>query len=360
MNLLNHANLNQNELRNAVVQVLASAPSSPKLGQMYFDSTANRFLTWNGSAFALKATDSDSLGGQAGSYYLSRSNHTGQQTASTISDFATTAKSYTLDSFAKPVANVDFNAFRLVNLADPVNPQDGATMNWVMGQVQSSAAGIDSKPSVRVVAVSNITLSGLQTLDSVSLSAGDRVLARGQTTASQNGVYVVGSGAWGRAVDADQTGEITPGAFWYVEEGTVYGSSQWRCANTGVVTLGTTAITINQFGQTINYTAMNGVQIAGSVISIALATASGLVADSSGLRVDTTVVARKFSGAIGDGSSTAITVTHNLGTLDITASVRDTSGNFVYPDIQAATVNTAIFTFANAPAASAYRATITG
>lgn len=360
MKFLNNVDFTQNELRNAVVQVLASAPSSPKIGQIYYDSTLAAELVWTGSAWTNKATDSASLNAQPGSFYLSRANHTGTQTAATISDLSATVKSYTLDQFAPPTSAMNFNTQRLTGVADPINPQDAATQNWVMNQVQSSAAGIDSKPSVRVVAVANLTLSGLQTIDGVTLAAGDRVLATAQSTASANGVYVVGSGAWSRASDASHPGEITPGAFWYVEEGTAYGRTQWRCSNTGSVTIGTTAIVINQFGAAALYTASNGVQLVGVNFSIILATNSGLVSDASGLRVDTTVVARKYATAIGDGSTTSITVTHNLGTVDVGVTVKDTAGNVVYPDVQANTANTVVITFGAAPAASAYRVVVTG
>lgn len=143
-----------------------------------------------------------------------------------------------------------------------------ATTAFVTGAVQSAAAGIDSKASVRALASANITLSGTQTVDGVALVAGDRVLCVGQTTASANGVYVVAAGAWSRAVDADATGEITPGAFWYVEAGTSYGATQWRCSNTGTITLGTTSITITQFGAAVSYTAGNGLSLGGNAFSV--------------------------------------------------------------------------------------------
>ena len=56
MIFLTHLNLNNNELQNVTVQNLASAPSSPKPGQMYF-STANKTLqVWDGTKWLAGGT----------------------------------------------------------------------------------------------------------------------------------------------------------------------------------------------------------------------------------------------------------------------------------------------------------------
>ena len=361
MKIGNHLDLGKTELRNAVLQVLATAPSSPILGQMYYDSSTLQSLQYNGSAWANNATDSLKLNGQLPSYYLSRTNATGTQTASTISDLSTIVQAYRLDQFVAPTAAVSFNSQRITNLADPSTAQDAATMNWVTNQMQASAAGIDSKPSVRVIATSNITLSGTQTIDSISVIVGDRVLVAGQTTGSQNGVYIVASGAWTRATDADQTGEITPGAFWFVEEGTIMGKTQWRANNTGTITLGTTAISIVQFGAATNYTASLGVQLVGNDFRANLAVSGGLTLSGNGIQVDTSIVARKFNATIGDGSATSFVLTHNLGTTDIVASVREVStGDILITNVNSTSTTTATISFVYAPTSGQYRVTIMG
>lgn len=69
--------------------------------------------------------------------------------------------------------------------------------------------------------------------------------------------------------------------------------------------------------------------------------------------------AKRFSQAIGDGSATAIAVTHSLGTKDIVASVREVSSDAkVDVDCVSTSTTVATFTFATAPAANAYRVTI--
>jgi hypothetical protein len=97
------------------------------------------------------------------------------------------------------------------------------------------------KRSVKAATTANITLSGTQTLDDVAVVAGDRVLVKNQTTASQNGIYLVAAGAWSRAADADAVGEIAS-AVVNVENGTANGGEMWTTTFKGTDTLGTTAM----------------------------------------------------------------------------------------------------------------------
>jgi hypothetical protein len=104
------------------------------------------------------------------------------------------------------------------------------------------------KRPVRLCASSDITLSGTQTIDAIAAVVGDRVLVRGQTTGSQNGIYVVSATAWTRAVDFDADAEVVPGLVMRVSEGTVHGNSLWALSNTGAVVVGTTALTFTPVG----------------------------------------------------------------------------------------------------------------
>lgn len=72
---------------------------------------------------------------------------------------------------------------------------------------------------VRVATTTNITLSGTQTIDGVVLVAGDRVLVKDQSTASQNGIYVVSAGAWSRASDMATSAQTLSGMQVNVSEG---------------------------------------------------------------------------------------------------------------------------------------------
>ncbi|MGI2326186.1 MULTISPECIES: hypothetical protein, partial [unclassified Methylococcus] len=162
--------------------------------------------------------------------------------ATDITGFDTQVRTSRLDQMAAPTAAVSMNSQRITNLADPTGAQDAATKAYV----DSVASGLDWKQSVRAATTANITLSGTQTVDGVALVAGDRVLVKNQTTASQNGVYVVAAGAWGRATDFDSNAEVTAGACMFVSEGTVNGDQTWVLTTNDAIALGTTSLTFAQ------------------------------------------------------------------------------------------------------------------
>lgn len=299
---LTSIDLTKNELQNARIQNLASAPSAPVDGQIYYDTTAHTlnsydangsvWVTWiklsqkaaasgvaslDGSTLVVQnpanaqttpaaskipladvggkiangwlntgaggGLDADSVDGQQGTYYLARSNHTGTQIAATISDFDTQVRTSTLNQMAAPSADLSINSHKLTNVLDPSAAQDAATKNYV----DSVASGIDHKASVRAATTANITRSAPQTIDGIAVIAGDRVLVKNQTTPAENGIYIVAAGAWTRSTDMDAWAEV-PSAFTFVEEGTAQGDTSWVSTANAGGTLNTTPITWTQFG----------------------------------------------------------------------------------------------------------------
>jgi hypothetical protein len=126
---------------------------------------------------------------------------------------------------------------------DPSSAMQAATKQYV----DAAITGQDSKISVRAATTANITLSGAQTIDGVSVVAGDRVLVKDQSTGSQNGIYVAAAGAWSRSTDADTSTEVNPGFFTFVEEGTSNGNIAYVLTTDAPITLGTTALTFQRF-----------------------------------------------------------------------------------------------------------------
>jgi hypothetical protein len=129
------------------------------------------------------------------------------------------------------------------------------------------AAGLSWKAPVTVASTANIaTLSGLLTIDTVTLVAGETVLVKDQSTAADNGIYVVSAGAWTRSVGADVWEEFI-GAIVFVVEGTQTGSA-WFCTAQPGGTLGVTAINWSNFSVASTYTAGTGLTLTGTQFSI--------------------------------------------------------------------------------------------
>lgn len=148
----------------------------------------------------------------------------------------------TLNLLAPPTGPVDLNNQRLTGLPAPLGPTDGVPKTYA----DALSAGLDPKDSVRVATTANITLSGAQTIDGVAAIAGNRVLVKNQTTASQNGIYVVASGAWSRSADANSDPLVTAGLYVFVEEG-AQADTAWVLTTNNPITLGTTALSFTQF-----------------------------------------------------------------------------------------------------------------
>lgn len=268
----------------------------------------------------------------------------------------------TLSQVGAATADVSFGGFKATNVADPVNDTDAANKRYVDGVV----ASLSWKDEVRVATTGNVTLVGSapNTVDGITLAANDRVLVKSQSTGAQNGIYVVqtlgtgSNGTWVRSSDANTAAEVR-GMAMFVSEGTTNGGLRYVCNNTGAITLDTTALTFAVFDAVVSYTNGNGLDLTGTTFSVRPHT--GISVTASGVAVDTTVVVRKYAQTIGDGSATSIAVTHNLGTQDVTVSIREVGTNAsVEADWTATSTNVVTFGFAVAPTSNSLRVVIHG
>lgn len=233
-----------------------------------WDSTANRWKKWNGSTWAeltatyaltaLSTTGNASVGGNlsvTGSTALAAATASTPATADNNTNVATTAfvkaqnyaplASPTLTGTpAAPTASTGTNTTQIATTAyvnaeiandavllsggtmsgaltlsqDPTSDMHAVTKRWV--------ESLAPKEACRVSTTANITLSGLQTIDGISVSVGDRVLVRAQSNVPENGIYVASSGAWSRASDANTWDDLV-GATVSVLLGTANAYTTW-------------------------------------------------------------------------------------------------------------------------------------
>lgn len=128
--------------------------------------------------------------------------------------------------------------------ADTVNPQAlNDALMYLKEQAANGGGGVRIKSSVRAATTANITLSGTQTIDGVSVIADDRVLVKNQTSGAQNGVYLCKAGAWVRTTDLDTDAEMKTGVTVGVREGQRGQGSVWTLTTEGAVVLNTTVLT---------------------------------------------------------------------------------------------------------------------
>ena len=137
--------------------------------------------------------------------------------------------------------------------------------------VDAVKVGLDFKDSVRVASTANVTISGPgAAIDGVTLSSGDRVLLKDQSTASQNGIYVFNgaASAMTRATDADADAEVTSGLFVFVEAGTVNADNGFVLTTDGSITVGSTSLSFVQFSGAGQITAGDALTKTGNQLDV--------------------------------------------------------------------------------------------
>jgi hypothetical protein len=266
-----------------------------------------------------------------------------------------------LHDFALATASVDLNSQKITNLATPTSATDAANK----GYVDAAVVGIDWKASVRVATTAAVTLATAfengDVLDGVTLATGNRVLVKDQADGAENGIYTVNaSGAPTRATDADTAAEVTASFAVFVEEGTVNADSAWTLTNNGTVTIGTTALVFTQFTGLGQITAGNGLTKLANTLDVVAGT--GIIANANDVAIDTAVVVRKYASNLGDGSATSYTITHNLGTRDVTVALYEVASPYaeVVADVEHATTNTITVKFTVAPTTDQFRVVVHG
>lgn len=254
--------------------------------------------------------------------------------SATATTSATDLTSGTLDNARLPAAATNITSVGTltsltvsgtVTVPTPTNSTDAVTKAYADAITQS----LDIKDSVRVASTVNIAvasaLTNTSTIDGVVVATGDRVLLKNQTTATENGIYVVvASGAASRSTDANTSAKVTSGMYVFVSEGTVSADMGYVLTTNDAITLGTTALSFTQFSGAGQITAGTGLSKSGNTLSVnaaqtgitsvstldSLAVTGNLAVDTSVLFVDSS------NNRVGIGTATPLSPLH----------IADTSG----------------------------------
>jgi hypothetical protein len=290
--------LAKNELQNAKIQNLGSAPSSPATAQIYFDTTLGMLGIYNGSGW---------------DYYLTPSSIS-TLTNKTLSGSANTITNLTLAMLAANVADTDTT---LAANSDLRVATQKAVKTYIDGLVTS---GMKMRGTIDCSANPNYPSAAAGDFYKVSV-AGKIGGASGVDVAAGDSIVAVNANAGGT--------QASVGSDWDVIQANV------DQATTAVLGL------------------------------VALATSSDAEAKSNTAKAVTPAALANFpvkkTFTIGNGSSTTLTVTHNLNTKDVIVQVRDASTDaVVYCDIASNNVNSVDLIFSTAPSSNAFKVTVIG
>ena len=315
---LTNIDLNQNQLVNATFEVLAADPSTGNFeGRLIYNSTEDTIKVWSGSAWRKMLhsvvaggsyTDALTIGETNGQITLTLNLADTDSAGLLSSTFWNMLNDATADATASKLVKRDANGNAKV--ATPTDAAHIATK----GYVDAARQGLDVKQSVRAATTASVNLAtdleAGDILDGVTLAAGNRILVKDQGVGGaahvDNGIYVVqASGAPVRASDANgtaDTGELSPGTFTFVEEGTINSDKGFVISTNGTITVGSTAIAWTQFSGAGSFIAGDGLSQSGNQINV------NVVADRTAITGDAVDIASTYVG------QSSITTLGTIGT----------------------------------------------
>lgn len=361
MRFLNNLSLEGNELRNAVIQVLATTPTSfNKLGRVYFDSRTDLYPSFGPVGrvrVAMDATGTEPsfhavafvedipiyvgpLVAQLGAAIDLKQNKALTSNFIWMGDvngvaFEVAKSAVHLNEWGAPVAPVDMGGFRITNLADPLNPQDAVTKSYAdalkSGMLIKEAVDLATTAALPAHAVSapnafggtlTATANGALSIDGVAVLVNDRILVKNQTGvgaqtgAAMNGIYTVtaaGSGyapwSMARADDADASGDagsvVSQGITTSVLGGATNGGTQWALFTPNPIVLNTTGLDFRLTYQSQDLVAGEGLKSSGTQWDLDLYAGTSSVLGLYGSGVSATLGIKNAGGVGVIGQSPA-------------------------------------------------------
>lgn len=360
--VLVNLDLSKNQILNVALQNLASAPSSPVTGQIYYNSSDKNIYFWDGLNWVAIAGDITEV--------VAGNGLTGGGTSGSV----------TLDLNPDNVTiEVNADAIRIKDLGVSTDKLAALAVTTAkIGANQVTFAKIQQISNLKVIgniSGSTADASEISVLTSTSLSGADNT---NLATAGAIKAYVDSSvgglgnleGGWDASTGSFPTGS-TPvagtkkGDYWYV---TVAGTVGGAAFNVGDVI-------IAKIDSASTSSAADWIQLEVNRDQ-ATETALGLVEIATQAEVDAgtddqravtplklkTLLDNRtggFAANIGDGTNTSYVITHNLGTIDVIVMLKDnTTLEEVFADVVISTANTITVSFATPPASNAYRVII--
>lgn len=231
--------------------------------------------------------------------------------------------------------DINMSGNRVTNIGDPVGDTDAINKRY-MDMVKQ---GLNPKDAVKAATTATISLSGLQTVDTVVLADGDRVLVKDQTNAVENGIYVAHPAAWERAEDANADADMKPGTYVFADSGAQNIFGGFIMTNVDPVVLGVTEIRFTRFSAAGQITAGTGMTKNGQTLDVN-GTPGRIVANIDSIDIDPDYVGQTSIttlGDIGTGTWNAATIAVTRGGTGATdpAGAKLNLGFLTPPDLTA-------------------------
>lgn len=358
------------ELRNAVFQNLATDPSTPVEGQFYYDTVNKKLKIYNGTAWEeVGGSSQEQIEDIVGAFvsastgirviYDDVSNILGIENLGILALSGTQNKVLVNGSTA--AVNSASVTLSLPDLVSASITGNAATASKLHTPVTIEISG-DVAGQASFDGSANINISASVQPNSVALgtdTTGDYVAS---VSGTANEIEVTGTGESATVVIGLPDNVTIQNDLNVLGSLTVSGST--TLLNVEQVTVEDNIIVLNYNSASVEPLVNAGIQVyrgASAATSIVWNEADDQwTLTNNGTNFHRIV--RSYSADIGNGSATSITVTHNLGTRDVSVQIFENSGNYdtVEADVQRTSVNSVTLVFAVAPTSNQYRVTISG
>ena len=393
MKFVTNLDLNKNELQNARVQNLATAPGSPVEGQIYYDTGDDTIYFRNASAWINIAGDISGVtagtglsgGGTSGVVSIALAN-----TAVTAAAYgsATAVATFTVDAqgrlTAAANATIAIPSTAVTDFTEAVQDVAGAAIAGTANEI--TVTYNDGAGTITLSQPDDVTVGGVLTVTGNLVVNGTTTTVNSTTTTVDDPIFTLGGDTAPSSDDNKDrgiefryhTGSAAKVGYFGYDDSTGYFTYIPDATNNTEVFSGTQG-TISVLAYNIGANAVLSGTTLGSTIVTSSLTAVGTIATGTwaatdvavahgGTGASTAAAARtnlgattKVTGTIGDGSATAIAVTHSLGTDDVVVEVYDASNKeTVICDVDRTSTDAVTLTFASAPASNAYKVVIIG